>query len=107
MASGAECPLEAHISGTMITQQSTEDQLGRFSSWDWYLATKRISTLVEARSVRPVGEQRGWIGQVHRRTDVALDTASRRARRPSCEEWYSGIVRSCPRNCRNRFSALQ
>ena len=37
-----------------------------------YLATKRISALVEARSVRPVGEQRGWIGQVHRRTDVAL-----------------------------------
>lgn len=37
-----------------------------------YLATKRISALVEARSVRPVGEERGWIGQVHRRTDVAL-----------------------------------
>src|SRR5215208_6455022 len=37
-----------------------------------YLSTKRISALVEARSVRPVGEQRGWIGQVHRRTDVAL-----------------------------------
>ena len=37
-----------------------------------YLATKRISALVEATSVRPVGEGRGWIGQVHRRTDVAL-----------------------------------
>ncbi len=37
-----------------------------------YLATKRISALVEASSVRPVGEERGWIGQVHRRTDVAL-----------------------------------
>ena len=37
-----------------------------------YLATKRISALVEARSVKPVGEERGWIGQVHRRTDVAL-----------------------------------
>src|ERR671911_396870 len=37
-----------------------------------YLATKRISALVEATSVRPVGEERGWIGQVHRRTDVAL-----------------------------------
>jgi competence protein ComEC len=37
-----------------------------------YLATKRISVLVEATSVRPVGEERGWIGQVHRRTDVAL-----------------------------------
>ena len=37
-----------------------------------YLATKRISALVEAASVRPVGEDRGWIGGVHRRTDVAL-----------------------------------
>ena len=37
-----------------------------------YLATKRISALVEATSVRPVGEERGWIGKVHRRTDVAL-----------------------------------
>jgi competence protein ComEC len=37
-----------------------------------YLATKRISALVEATSVRPVGQQRGWIGQIHRRTDVAL-----------------------------------
>ena len=37
-----------------------------------YLATKRISALVQATSVRPVGEERGWIGHVHRRTDVAL-----------------------------------
>ena len=40
--------------------------------WDSYLATKRISGLVEATSVRPVGEGRGWIGRIHRRTDVAL-----------------------------------
>jgi competence protein ComEC len=37
-----------------------------------YLATKKISALVEATSVRPVGKERGWIGQVQRRTDVAL-----------------------------------
>ena len=37
-----------------------------------YLATKRISALVEATTVEPVGEERGWIGQIHRRTDVAL-----------------------------------
>ena len=37
-----------------------------------YLSTKRISALVEATSVRQVGEERGWIGRVHRRTDVAL-----------------------------------
>jgi competence protein ComEC len=39
---------------------------------DSYLATKRISGLVEATSIRPVGEERGWIGRIHRRTDVAL-----------------------------------
>ena len=39
---------------------------------DSYLSTKRISALVEATSVMPVGEERGWIGEVHRRTDVAL-----------------------------------
>ena len=37
-----------------------------------YLATKRISALLEATSVEPVGQERGWIGQLHRRTDVAL-----------------------------------
>ncbi len=37
-----------------------------------YLATKKISALVEATSVEPVGEEQGWIGHVHRRTDVAL-----------------------------------
>jgi competence protein ComEC len=37
-----------------------------------YLATKRISALVEATSVRPMGKRRGWIGRIHRRTDVAL-----------------------------------
>ena len=37
-----------------------------------YLATKRISALVEATSVMPMGEERGWIGRIHRRTDVAL-----------------------------------
>ena len=37
-----------------------------------YLSTKRISAVVEATSVRTVGEGRGWIGAVHRRTDAAL-----------------------------------
>jgi competence protein ComEC len=37
-----------------------------------YLATKKISALVQAMSVEPVGEEQGWIGRVHRRTDVAL-----------------------------------
>jgi competence protein ComEC len=37
-----------------------------------YLSTKRISAVVEARGVYTVGEGRGWIGRVHRRTDAAL-----------------------------------
>ena len=37
-----------------------------------YLATKRISAVVEATGVWPVDENLGWIGRVHRRADVAL-----------------------------------
>jgi competence protein ComEC len=37
-----------------------------------YLSTKRISAVVEATGVYPVGAGRGWIGRVHRRTDAAL-----------------------------------
>ena len=37
-----------------------------------YLSTKRIGAVVEATAVYPVGEGRGWIGRVHRRTDAAL-----------------------------------
>ncbi|MGH3087058.1 MAG: ComEC/Rec2 family competence protein [Rubrobacteraceae bacterium] len=37
-----------------------------------YLSTKRISAVVDATGVWPVDDERGWIGQVHRRTDVAL-----------------------------------
>ena len=37
-----------------------------------YLSTKRISAVVEATGVSPVGDGRGWIGRVHSRTDAAL-----------------------------------
>jgi competence protein ComEC len=37
-----------------------------------YLATRRISAVVEASGVWPVDEKPGWIGRVHRRADVAL-----------------------------------
>lgn len=37
-----------------------------------YLSTRRISAVVDATGVRPVGGGDGWIGQVHRRTDAAL-----------------------------------
>ena len=56
------------VAGEISRPQIGEDGF----DYSRYLATKRISALVEATSVRPVGEERGWIGQVHRRTDVAL-----------------------------------
>ena len=37
-----------------------------------YLATKRISAVVEATGVWPVDGNPGWIGRIHRRTDAAL-----------------------------------
>jgi competence protein ComEC len=37
-----------------------------------HVVTKRISAVVEATGVWPVDENPGWIGRVHRRTDVAL-----------------------------------
>ena len=39
---------------------------------DSYLATRRISAVVEASGVWPVDEKPGWIGRIHRRADVAL-----------------------------------
>jgi competence protein ComEC len=56
------------VNGEISRPQIGEDDF----DYSRYLATKRISALVEATSVKPVGEERGWIGQVHRRTDVAL-----------------------------------
>jgi len=37
-----------------------------------YLSTKGVSGIVYASGVWPVNEERGWVGEVHRRTDVAL-----------------------------------
>ncbi|QYJ14754.1 hypothetical protein Rxycam_00558 [Rubrobacter xylanophilus DSM 9941] len=37
-----------------------------------YLATLRVSAVMEAESARPVGKGSGWIGELHRRTDRAL-----------------------------------
>jgi competence protein ComEC len=56
------------VEGEISTPQIGKDGF----DYGRYLATKKISALVEATSVRPVGEERGWIGRVHRRTDVAL-----------------------------------
>jgi competence protein ComEC len=70
--SSAERPLEAHVPGTVITQQSVEDHTVDLVVRDLYLATKKVSALVEVTSVKPVGQERGWIGQLHRRTGSAL-----------------------------------
>lgn len=37
-----------------------------------YLSTKRISAVLNAVSVTPLDDETGWIGRLHRRTDVAL-----------------------------------
>src|ERR687890_1479661 len=57
----------------MVEGEISRPQIGE-DGFDYsrYLATKRISALVQATSVRPVGEEQGWIGRIHRRTDVAL-----------------------------------
>jgi competence protein ComEC len=57
----------------MVDGEISRPQVGE-DGFDYgrYLATKRISALVEATSVKPVGQERGWIGHIHRRTDVAL-----------------------------------
>ncbi|HEX5848525.1 MAG TPA: ComEC/Rec2 family competence protein [Rubrobacter sp.] len=57
----------------LVEGEISRPQVGK-DGFDYgrYLATKRISGLVEATSIRPVGEGRGWIGRIHRRTDVAL-----------------------------------
>ena len=56
------------VEGDISRPQVNEDGF----DYGRYLATKRISALVEATSVEPVGEDQGWIGRIHRRTDVAL-----------------------------------
>jgi len=55
------------VDGEISRPQIGEDGL----DYGRYLATKKISALVEATSVRPEAEERGWTGQVHRATDVA------------------------------------
>jgi competence protein ComEC len=37
-----------------------------------YLSTKGVSGIIYASGVSPVDDKQGWVGQVHRRTDVAL-----------------------------------
>ncbi|CAN5559782.1 hypothetical protein BH20ACT10_BH20ACT10_05950 [soil metagenome] len=42
------------------------------SDYARYLSTKRISAVMDATKVEAVGDERGWIGAVHRGTDTAL-----------------------------------
>jgi len=56
------------VDGEISLPQPGEDDF----DYARYLATRRISAVVEATGVWPVDEELGWIGRVHRRTDVAL-----------------------------------
>ncbi|MDP8950386.1 MAG: ComEC family competence protein, partial [Actinomycetota bacterium] len=56
------------VDGEISLPESGEDDF----DYARYLSTKRISSVVEATGVWPVDENLGWIGRVHRRTDVAL-----------------------------------
>jgi competence protein ComEC len=56
------------VDGEISLPESGEDDFDYVK----YLSTKRISAVVEATDVWPVDEDLGWIGRVHRRTDVAL-----------------------------------
>jgi competence protein ComEC len=56
------------VDGEISRAQSGEDGF----DYARYLSTKRISAVVEATSVWPVDENLGWIGRVHRHTDIAL-----------------------------------
>jgi len=51
---------------------SLPDSGGGDFDYGRYLATKRISAVVNATYVRPMDGGVGWIGRVHRRTDAAL-----------------------------------
>jgi competence protein ComEC len=56
------------VDGDILLPELGEDDF----DYARYLSTKRISAVVEATGVWPVGENLGWIGRVHRRTDTAL-----------------------------------
>jgi hypothetical protein len=45
---------------------------GCFPLPNWYLETKNISGIVYATGAWAVDEERGWVGRVHRQTDIAL-----------------------------------
>jgi len=55
-----------------LSSKALKASSGDLETWNWYLATKRISAVVEATGVWPADEDLGWIGRVHRRADVAL-----------------------------------
>lgn len=59
---------EVRVDGELTSPEPGE------SGFDYgrYLSTKGISAIMYADGVWPVSEESGWIGQVHRSTDVAL-----------------------------------
>ena len=58
--------------GLLIQSTARTRNRGIFWSSDLYLLTKRVSGILYAGGVWPVDDERGTIGQLHRRTDLDL-----------------------------------
>lgn len=59
---------EVRVDGGISSPESGEEDF----DYERYLSTKGISAVLYADNVWRVSEESGWIGRVHRRTDVAL-----------------------------------
>ncbi len=56
------------LNGELTQPETKEDGF----DYARYLKTKNISGIIYAKGVWPADEERGWVGQVHRQTNVAL-----------------------------------
>ena len=56
------------VNGKLERPETKEDSF----DYGQYLETRGISGVIYAKGVWPVDEERGWVGQVHRWTNVAL-----------------------------------
>ncbi|MDQ4063428.1 MAG: ComEC family competence protein, partial [Actinomycetota bacterium] len=61
------------LNGDLERPETKEDGF----DYSRYLQTRGISGVVYAKGVWPVDEERGWVGEVHRRTDATLGNGLR------------------------------
>lgn len=59
---------KVRVDGDLTSPEPGEDGF----DYERYLSTKGVSAVMYAGNVQRVDDELGWIGQVHRRTDVAL-----------------------------------